>query len=544
MSLALPALVIEANSCVGRWRKTLMVWIDAVEDGWVVPALIAGFVAVWMIYFSLAYMGGDLHQDVIETWSLGRSFDWGSTKHPPLMGWAARAWTTVFPLTNWSFNLLALTNAAVGLWAIDRITRRFAHGDKRIVVLLLLMLLPIYQLHAQRFNANAVLLSSWPLATWCFLRSFETRQFGWAIAAGLTAALAMLGKYYSIFLIAGFAIAALCHSERRAYFTSWAPWIAAVSGLVALVPHLYWLATTGAQPFSHAIQHHVGKTTGAALVEGGGFLLAMAGIAGIPGLIWLAMTRPRPGRVLNDALSLDSGLQLLAMIGIGTVTLPAWVSAIFGTDMPPLWGLQGVFLFVIVTVCGASYQAPRALTVNLAASAIGIAAFAAIVVAPLHALYRNYVPLSEGRNFYQPAVAELDRLWRTASDSVLPAVGGDDGLAFAAAFYSPDHPRYEMSLVHPHELQPPAPELMARGWAALCYETDISCVTGMQGAAARARHSVRATFTLRTNLFGWQGASQGFVALIVPPETEQPAPKMPGGAYDLSARRRVLSTAD
>src|SRR5260364_115663 len=173
MSLAWPAIGIETSGSIPRWRRALAIWIDAVEDGWAVPALIAGFVAIWMIYFSIAYVGGDLHQDVIETWSLGRSFAWGSSKHPPLMGWAARAWTSAFPLTNWSFNLLALTNAAAGLWAVDLITRRFARNDKRLIVLLLLMLLPVYQLHAQRFNANAVLLSSWPLATYCFLRSFE-----------------------------------------------------------------------------------------------------------------------------------------------------------------------------------------------------------------------------------------------------------------------------------------------------------------------------------------------------------------------------------
>ncbi|UFZ01761.1 glycosyltransferase family 39 protein [Bradyrhizobium ontarionense] len=541
MSLALPAIAIETTGSVARWRRGIASWIDAVEDGWAVPALIAGFVAAWMAYLSIAYVGGDLHQDVIETWSLGRSFDWGSSKHPPLMGWAARAWTTVFPLTSWSFNLLALTNGAVGLWAIDLITRRFARGDKRLVVLLLLMLLPIYQLHAQRFNANAVLLSSWPLATYCFLRSFETRHVGWAVAAGATAALAMLGKYYSIFLIASFAVAALCHRDRRAYFTSWAPWIAALSGLVALAPHLYWLATTGAQPFSHAIEHHVGKTAAAALVEGGGFVLALAGIVGVPGLIWLGMTRPRPGRVLNDALSLASGLRLLAMISIGTVILPALISAVFGTDMPPLWGLQGVFLFVVVIVCGASYDVPRDMTINLAAATIGIAAFAATVVAPLHALYRNYVPLSEGRNFYEPAVLELTRLWHAASNSELPAVGGDDGLAFAAAFYSPDHPRYEMSLVHPHELQLQG---AAQGWAALCYDTDISCISGMQAAASRARHWVRADFTLRTNLFGWRGASQGFVALIVPPDDSRPSEPGQDLVEDFGATSGMPSAAN
>src|SRR2546430_7894485 len=158
------------------------------------------------------------------------------------MGWLARAWTSIFPLTNWSFQLMALTSWAVALWAVDLISRRFVRGDKRIVVLLLLMLLPTYQFHAQRFNANTVLLATWPIATYCFLRSFETRQIVWAVAAGAAAALAMLGKYYSVFLIGGFVFAAICHPQRRAYFGSFAPWVSTVTGFSPSGPTFPWIA--------------------------------------------------------------------------------------------------------------------------------------------------------------------------------------------------------------------------------------------------------------------------------------------------------------
>ena len=191
------------------WRPPIQLWMDGVEAGWAVPLLLVGFVAVWQAFLSIAYVGGDLHPDVLETWTFGRSLDWGYPKHPPLMGWVARAWTSVFPLSNWSFQLLALTNAAFAMWIVDLIAHRFGKGDKRLIVLFLLMLQPTYQFHAQRFNANAVLLAAWPLATLCFLRSFETRSIGWAVAAGAAAALAMLGKYYSLFLIGSFVVAAM-----------------------------------------------------------------------------------------------------------------------------------------------------------------------------------------------------------------------------------------------------------------------------------------------------------------------------------------------
>src|ERR1700730_4998612 len=95
------------------WRKPFLRWLDGVEPGWAIPSLLIGFVAVWMAFLTIAYFCGDLHADVLETWTLGRTLERGSSKHPPLMAWVARAWTSVFPLTNWSMLLMALINSAI-----------------------------------------------------------------------------------------------------------------------------------------------------------------------------------------------------------------------------------------------------------------------------------------------------------------------------------------------------------------------------------------------------------------------------------------------
>src|SRR3974390_793773 len=89
-----------------HWRTPFLRWMDGVEAGWAIPLLLAAFVMVWQAYFTIAYVGGDLHPDVLETWTLGRSLEWGYSKHPPLMGWVARAWTSVFPLPDWAFQLM------------------------------------------------------------------------------------------------------------------------------------------------------------------------------------------------------------------------------------------------------------------------------------------------------------------------------------------------------------------------------------------------------------------------------------------------------
>jgi 4-amino-4-deoxy-L-arabinose transferase-like glycosyltransferase len=501
------------------WRSVIQIWMDGVEEGWAVPVLLVGFVAVWQAFLSIAYIGGDLHPDVLETWTFGRSLDWGYPKHPPLMGWVARAWTSIFPLSNWSFQLMALTNAAFALWIVDLIARRFVKGDKRLILLFLLMLQPTYQLHAQRFNANAVLLAAWPLATLCFLRSFETRRIGWAMAAGAAAALAMLGKYYSLFLIASFAAAAILHPQRRAYFSSIAPWASLLTGVVALGPHLYWLVTTGGKPCIYALSTHAGKPFDIALEQALLFIPGVALVLALPAVAWVLIAGEKLRRFRADFQALSSELWLLLLIATGTMFFPPITALAMGTDMQPIWALQGVFMLAILIVCGASYSIDRAASLNLTAWMIGIALFAVLVAAPVHALYRNSHPLHEGRNFYRPAAEELTRQWHAQSDTPLAAVGGDDDLALALAFYSPDHPRYENRFVNPHMKRRLEGAVRASGWAALCFAEDAGCIDSMEETAARFPRVVRSEFTVRSELLGQPGASQRFAAFMVLPST-------------------------
>src|ERR1700730_11807285 len=355
IDFAFSAMAARSDDSPALWRRPFLKWRDGIEAGWAIPLLLVGFVAIWMAFLSIAYLNGDLHPDALETWTLGRSFEWGYLKHPPLMGWVARAWTTAFPLADWSFRLLAMINSALALWTVDLISRRFVRGDGRVVVLLLLMLLPTYQFHAQRFNANTVLLTIWPLATYCFLRSFESRHLTWAIAAGITAAIAMLGKYYSIFLICSFPFAAILHSERRIYFGSAAPWVSATVGLAVLGPHLHWLATTGATPFEYALAAHAGRTLLESLEEAAFFLSGCAAAMAIAALAWIMIAGDRLKQVLADFRTMNSELWLLFLVSLGTIAFPVITALMLGTDLPPLWAHQGLFLFGILIVCGAGY---------------------------------------------------------------------------------------------------------------------------------------------------------------------------------------------
>jgi 4-amino-4-deoxy-L-arabinose transferase-like glycosyltransferase len=515
IDLSFSAMAARVDQAPARWRRPFLTWLDGIETGWAVPLLLVAFVLIWMAFLTVAYSGGGLHPDTLETWTLGRKFEWGNPKHPPLMGWVACAWTSVFPLTDWSFRLLAMINSAIALWAVELISRRFVRGDKRVVVLLLLMLLPTYQFHAQRFNANAVLLALWPFATYCFLRSFETREITWAAATGAMAAFAMLGKYYSVFLIGSFVLAAVCHPQRRAYFGSPAPWVSAAVGLGVLGPHLYWLARTGAMPFQYAMAAQMGVAFIPSLTGAIFFLLGIGASMAIAALAWILIAGYRLKQFPEDFRAMSPGLLLLFLVSIGTIVFPIITAVLFGTYLPSLWATQGLFLFAILIVCGAGYPIQRFYSVNLAVFVIGIALVAAIVAAPIHAVYRNIYSYEEVRNLYRPLALELTRQWHEQSDTPMPAVSGDDALAFATAFYSPDHPVYARPFVHQYTWPLPRETTLERGWVGLCSQGQGVCLDWMEKTAARALRVVHSEIVVQSSLLGWPGIKKRFHALII-----------------------------
>jgi 4-amino-4-deoxy-L-arabinose transferase-like glycosyltransferase len=522
-----------------RWRRPFLTFLDGIEKGWTIPVLIVGFAGIWLLFLVIAYQSGDLHADALETWTLGREFAWGNPKHPPLMGWVARLWTLVFPLTDWSFQLLSMTNAAVALWAVDLIARRFVRGDSRAVVLLLLMLLPAYQFHAQRFNANTVLLAVWPLATYCFLRSFETRAIGWAAAAGVLAALAMLGKYYSIFLIGSFALAAIVHPQRAVYFKSWAPWISALTGLIALGPHIHWLVTTGATPFTYAMQVHGGIDFGQSLIEASMFLLGLAATLALPAIVWVLSAELRLKYFSADFRAMGPGLLLLFWVFIGTVLLPVMTTVTLGTDMPSLWALQGLFLPAVLIVCGARFTLERLYVVNMVVFVAGIAIIATIVAAPIHAIYRNSINPNE-RTYYRLAAQELTDRWHQMTGRPMPRISGDDGLAFATAFYSPDHPVYSRPFQFQYTWGMPRATTLQKGWASMCFATDSDCLMWMGKVAMLEPRHVRFDFEVQPRLWGHAGIPATISALMVLPYVAgagAPGP-LSAGVEDFSSSHR------
>jgi hypothetical protein len=237
---------------------------------------------------------------------------------------------------------------------------------------------------------------------------------------------------------------------------------------------------------------------------------------------------------------------LLFWIFVGTVALPTITAIAVGTDMPSLWALQGLFLAAILIVCGASYALERLYVVNMMVMVGGIAVVAVMVAAPIHAIYRNDDGAND-RTYYRLAAAELTRRWHAVSDQPLPAVSGDEELAFAVSFYSPDHPHYARQFRPDRDWRLPQLATLKNGWAAICFTEDEPCLDWIASVSAMAPQYTRFDFTVTPQLWGRAGKPGNLAALLVPPWTATSRPVPPPASdsiQDVSAGRRVRWTPE
>jgi hypothetical protein len=208
--------------------------------------------------------------------------------------------------------------------------------------------------------------------------------------------------------------------------------------------------------------------------------------------------------------------------------------------MPSLWAAQGLFLPAVLIVCGASFTLERFFIVNLGTWVAGVALIAIVVAAPIHAIQRNSVSPND-RTYYRLVALELTKRWHQATEQPMTQVSGDDGLAFATAFYSPDHPRYSRPFQFQYSWGMPRPATLARGWIGVCFVTDASCMDWMGKVAAVDRRSFRTSFEVRPTLWGTPGIPTSVAALMVLPrdaEIREPGDLRSDAAEEFSSSRR------
>ncbi len=488
-------------------------WYDKESNGSAVWLLLAIFLAIWTSFHVISNAATVPHDDLLEVFVWSQHPAAGYSKHPPLAGLMAAGWFKIFPPADWSFALLAMANAATGLLAVYLIGRRYLTSNKRLFVLLLLLLTPFYQFLSHNFSTNQTLLSTWPIATYCFLRAFETRGLAWSALAGITSALAMLGKYYSVYLVASFVIAAICHPRRWEYLRSPAPWVSIGCGFALLAPHINWLASMGLEPFKYAMAVHDAGSIAEELK--GSVAYAAGGLAYVllPVAAYLLMLRP-DRRLLAEALWPDDpDRRMLVLLLANQILLPIPTALIIGIKLTSLWTMSAWFLLPIVLLSPPQLILPRATAVR-AALGVAIMSLVVLAAAPAVAWIKYTRDVKDERAFYRAVSEELTRNWRATMQRRLAIVTGDPSVAQAVSFYSPDHPDISPFFLAEEGSSRPA----RQGWAEVCFEEDRQCSASAERSAAGQSGVTRVEKDLTISFFGIAPASAKVRFWMVPPQ--------------------------
>ena len=466
---------------------------------------IALLVAIWTVYSLITNAPLGVHPDETEAYAWSTHFDWSYAKHPPLESWIAGIWFAVFPPTRWAFDLLSAVNIGATFWVFWLIGRRYLPPERQLAAIALQSLNIFITFQAFRYNANSVQMPWWALSTLFFLQSFERRHWGYAAAAGVAAALAILAKYYAAVLIPSLAVAALWHPDRWKYFRSPAPWISVAVASLCLVPHIIWLSTHQDTPLGYADAMH-DLPRGLALVEAGLLLVSVVLHLALSGGVYAFALRPRLAALRELALPGDAGQRQRLIALAAPIVLSTAILIVLGKKPTDVWTVPAWSLLAVVCLAPPSLRVTRRTTAWIVASAIAFWC-AALVASPFIALALDRQYGQEPWTFVEELAPAVEDAWHAATKQPLRYVTGSPDIPDGLVFYAADRPRL---------IPNPSPsDLETAGFAIVCVATDDPC---LQTIAAATQSGVRqVTLRVRSSFLGRERQSPPFVIGIVPP---------------------------
>jgi 4-amino-4-deoxy-L-arabinose transferase-like glycosyltransferase len=501
--------------------------------------LVAGFVlahvVLWTAILTQLKAAQDVHYDVAEAFAWGQKFLLGYGKHPPLSGWVAGVWFTIFPPVDWATYALAMVTVGVGMMICWRIALCVVDRRRAFLVVVMLALYPIFNFKGFKYNPDLLQLVTLPLLVLAYLDAFDKRTIRSGVWLGLAGALALMTKYWVLTMIGAIGLAALIHPARMLFLRSPAPWVAIVTLAVAMVPHFLWLQQVNFAPFTYAGDSYAISTHLQSLQLALGYIGHNLALLALPValaafvLAWsprwwsLPFRDPRaffarpwslrgnPGVRTSQALNI---WLIQAIVAIG----PPIGALVFGIYIKTDWGISLFFLVPLAVIAIPALRVPRAALVRLAAiwlvlTLVVLAAAPQIAVATM--------PRDAAGSFthgsHSQLARELTDLWHQRFHSRWQVVAGATDVGEPMTFYSPDHP----APLTPGEPWPSGLTSLAEakrdGFIGVCEVGDWKqqdCDAWMKQNAAAGERMV---ITTRRFFRGHASAATAWNVTIVPP---------------------------
>ena len=474
------------------------------------------YATLWFVYGVIAKSAQDLNADMAEMVVWTRELALGYPKHPPLLAYILWAWFKVFPARRLGLHPARGRHRLGRDFSGDRAfapnglrrksSRRFRSCSPTI---------PFYNFLGLKFDQNSVLIPLWALAMWAMLRALDTRHLGWAALAGLAAAAAMLVKYWSVFLIAALALAAVTHPRRRDYFRSAAPWVTAGVFLVAVAPHVVWLVRENFPPITWVTTRRVAASFGdtiASMLEALGGTFAYAAVAFA---LVLLFVRPSPAALRDGFLPQDER-RMAANLFYVPLLVPVVPALIKNINLLSLWNTPALNLLPVMMLGSPLVTVPRVAVLRVA-SVVTVMTVLIVVASPFVAFTLLKRGVENDAAYARLLMEATEREWRKDTGKPLKLIAGPFVLVSAAAFYGKDQPSTYAHFSNYLSPWVDDARIARDGIAIMCTDVPL-CLQYMNEVAGRfggASHQAEVTLTRRW--LGFEGPPARFHIAIVPP---------------------------
>ena len=519
--------------------RRLAAWLAACAGDpkaglWLVIGFAAAHAVIWTLILVNLKAAQDVHMDVAEAFAWGQKFQLGYGKHPPLAGWVAGLWFRFFPVADWATYALAMAVTGSGLVICWLIALHVVDRRRAFFVVVMLALYPIFNFKGFKYNPDLLQLVTLPLLVLAFLHAFEKRTARAGLWLGLAAALALMTKYWVLTMIGAIGLAALLHPDRMKFLRSPAPWVAVVTVVVAMLPHLWWLREVDFVPLTYAADVYglSDRAQNIQLVFGyiGHNLallalpVALASLALACAQRWWRLAR-QPSALFTRSWSRggNSGVNLSrarniwiiqAIVAVG----PPLGGLFFDVYMKTDWGISLFFLTPLALVAIPSLRIQKMALFYLAA--IWLVISLAVLVASPHIAAREMAVNPNGAATYgarSELARELTQVWRTRFHSRWAVVAGTTEMGEPMTFYSPDHP----APFTPGELWSSGltslEEAKRLGFIGICDTTDGRLPICEAWMKANGKDAEELAMTTQRFFHGHPGPAIGWKVFVVPP---------------------------
>jgi 4-amino-4-deoxy-L-arabinose transferase-like glycosyltransferase len=488
---------------------------DPAAQRMALAAFLSLFTLVWTLYATISRANLDVHGDMAENVAWSRHLAFGYFKHPPLFAWIVGIWFRIFPSSDWAYFLLSATNAAVALAGVWALLGLFDRSPRRLAAVLALSLTPFFTFSAIKFNANTVLLAIWPWLAWAVLGAVRERSVPLAILAGLLAAMAVLGKYVSVVILATLFLATFSIPGWRSFYTSRAVPLMIVVFVLAMAPHLWWLQASGYQSLQYIDSNKAEDL--ARLIRSSASFTAAQALWLAPMVIALLVVTRRFWPGVRSAMrwrgaTADQRLRLVLALGPFVLMLIAAWSTFTRLSAPwgiPLWFAVSAWLIYAPAFAEADIDVPRLMRLSLAVLAV------VLLIAPIVRFVELHWGAPANAEPRREAAELLNDLWRKRTSTPLANVAGSAPFAASATFYAPDRPsewvRFD-SRIAPWMT---AERLRRGGLGVICVASDRECLAlASKVVDARAE---RIAVTLAKTSWAGRAPASDLVFIIQPP---------------------------